>query len=105
MREVVIVAARRTAVGAFQGALSSVPAVELGAAVIRQLLADSGLPAEQVDEVLLGQVLELRARERTGGAIRALLDLAPRIQVWRIPEYSILLSRIEEFLACLRAPT
>ena len=57
MREVVIVAARRTAVGAFQGALSSVPAVELGAAVIRQLLADSGLPAEQVDEVLLGQVL------------------------------------------------
>ncbi len=57
MREVVIVAARRTAVGAFQGALSSVPAVELGAAVIRQLLADSGLAAEQVDEVLLGQVL------------------------------------------------
>ena len=57
MREVVIVAARRTAVGAFQGALSSVPAVALGAAVIRQLLADSGLPAEQVDEVLLGQVL------------------------------------------------
>jgi acetyl-CoA C-acetyltransferase len=57
MREVVIVAARRTAVGAFQGALSSVPAVDLGAAVIRQLLADSGLPAEQVDEVLLGQVL------------------------------------------------
>ncbi|MEK8081118.1 acetyl-CoA C-acetyltransferase [Pseudomonas sp. XK-1] len=57
MREVVIVAARRTAVGAFQGALSSVPAVELGATVIRQLLADSGLPAEQVDEVLLGQVL------------------------------------------------
>jgi acetyl-CoA C-acetyltransferase len=57
MREVVIVAARRTAVGAFQGALSSVTAVELGAVVIRQLLADSGLPAEQVDEVLLGQVL------------------------------------------------
>jgi acetyl-CoA C-acetyltransferase len=57
MREVVIVAARRTAVGAFQGALSSVPAVALGAAVIRQLMADSGLPAEQVDEVLLGQVL------------------------------------------------
>jgi acetyl-CoA C-acetyltransferase len=57
MREVVIVAARRTAVGAFQGALSSVPAVELGAVVIRQLLADSGLSAEQVDEVLLGQVL------------------------------------------------
>jgi len=57
MREVVIVAARRTAIGAFGGGLSSVPAVDLGAAVIRSLLADSGLAAEQVDEVILGQVL------------------------------------------------
>jgi acetyl-CoA C-acetyltransferase len=57
MQEVVIVAATRTAIGAFQGALSSVSAVDLGAAVIRRLLADTGLPAEQVDEVILGQVL------------------------------------------------
>ncbi len=57
MREVVIVAASRTAIGAFQGTLSSVPATELGAAVIRRLLSDSGLPAEQIDEVILGQVL------------------------------------------------
>jgi acetyl-CoA C-acetyltransferase len=57
MREVVIVAATRTAVGSFQGSLSRIPAPELGAAVIRRLLADSGLPAEQLDEVILGQVL------------------------------------------------
>ncbi|WP_172150045.1 MULTISPECIES: acetyl-CoA C-acetyltransferase [Pseudomonas] len=57
MREVVIVAATRTAVGCFQGSLSRIPAPELGAAVIRRLLADSGLPAEQLDEVILGQVL------------------------------------------------
>ena len=57
MREVVIVAASRTAVGSFQGSLSRIPAPELGAAVIRRLLADSGLPAEQLDEVILGQVL------------------------------------------------
>lgn len=57
MREVVIVAATRTAIGAFQGALSAIPAVELGATVIRSLLAQTGVSAEQIDEVILGQVL------------------------------------------------
>ena len=57
MQEVVIVAATRTAVGSFQGSLATVPAVELGAAVIRQLLAKTGLNSNQVDEVILGQVL------------------------------------------------
>jgi acetyl-CoA C-acetyltransferase len=57
MREVVIVAATRTAVGTFQGSLSRIPAPELGAAVIRRLLADTGLPGQDVDEVILGQVL------------------------------------------------
>jgi acetyl-CoA C-acetyltransferase len=57
MREVVIVAATRTAVGAFQGSLSRIPAPELGAAVIRRLLADTGLAGQDVDEVILGQVL------------------------------------------------
>jgi len=57
MREVVIVAATRTAVGAFQGSLSRIPAPELGAAVIRQLLIETGLSGQQVDEVILGQVL------------------------------------------------
>ncbi|SEL79335.1 acetyl-CoA C-acetyltransferase [Atopomonas hussainii] len=57
MQEVVIVAACRTAVGSFQGSLSAIPAHELGAVVIRKLLADSGIAPESVDEVLLGQVL------------------------------------------------
>ncbi len=57
MQDVVIVAATRTAVGSFQGALASIPAVDLGAAVIRQLLAQTGLDGAQVDEVILGQVL------------------------------------------------
>ena len=57
MSEVVIVAAARTAIGAFQGSLSSVPAPELGAVVIRRLLERSGLDAAEIDEVLLGQVL------------------------------------------------
>ncbi|OLF54464.1 acetyl-CoA C-acetyltransferase [Pseudomonas chlororaphis] len=57
MQDVVIVAATRTAVGSFQGSLANVSAVDLGAAVIRQLLAQTGLDAAQVDEVIMGQVL------------------------------------------------
>ncbi|MET1081396.1 MAG: acetyl-CoA C-acetyltransferase [Pseudomonas sp.] len=57
MQDVVIVAATRTAVGSFQGALAAIPAVDLGAAVIRQLLAQTGLDGAEVDEVILGQVL------------------------------------------------
>ncbi|KAA0955035.1 acetyl-CoA C-acetyltransferase [Pseudomonas sp. ANT_H12B] len=57
MNEVVIVAATRTAIGSFQGALSAIPATELGAAVIRQLLEQTGLDGAQIDEVILGQVL------------------------------------------------
>nr|WP_180202569.1 acetyl-CoA C-acetyltransferase [Pseudomonas sp. SbOxS1]NYU02023.1 acetyl-CoA C-acetyltransferase [Pseudomonas sp. SbOxS1] len=57
MNEVVIVAATRTAIGSFQGALSAIPATELGAAVIRRLLEQSGVEAAQIDEVILGQVL------------------------------------------------
>ncbi|MGF6456567.1 acetyl-CoA C-acetyltransferase [Pseudomonas frederiksbergensis] len=57
MNEVVIVAATRTAIGSFQGSLSAIPATELGAAVIRRLLEQTGIDAAQVDEVILGQVL------------------------------------------------
>ncbi|MBJ9978125.1 acetyl-CoA C-acetyltransferase [Pseudomonas sp. S75] len=57
MNEVAIVAATRTAIGGFQGALASVSAVDLGAAVIARLLAQTGLDPAQVDEVILGQVL------------------------------------------------
>ncbi|QXI24823.1 acetyl-CoA C-acetyltransferase [Pseudomonas iranensis] len=57
MQDVVIVAATRTAIGSFQGSLTSVSAVDLGAAVIRQLLEQTGLDAAQVDEVIMGQVL------------------------------------------------
>ena len=57
MGDVVIAAAKRTAVGTFGGGLSGLPASALGAAVIRQLLAETGLKSDQVDEVILGQVL------------------------------------------------
>jgi acetyl-CoA C-acetyltransferase len=57
MTQVVIVAAKRTAIGKFGGSLATVSAPELGAAVIRALLAETGIRPEQVSEVILGQVL------------------------------------------------
>jgi len=57
MEDVVIVAARRTAIGKFGGAFNGVPAVDLGAAVLRDLLVATHLDSAQIDEVILGQVL------------------------------------------------
>lgn len=57
MQQVVIVAATRTPIGSFQGVLGTLSAVDLGTVVVKALLARSGVPAELVDEVILGQVL------------------------------------------------
>ncbi|TDJ63647.1 MAG: acetyl-CoA C-acetyltransferase [Proteobacteria bacterium] len=57
MHDAVIVAALRTAVGSFGGALSDMPAPALGAQVIAALIKKIGLDPQSVDEVILGQVL------------------------------------------------
>lgn len=78
MQDVVIVAATRTAIGSFQGSLASVSAVDLGAAVIRQLLEQTGLDGAQVDEVIMGQVLTAGAGQNPArqAAIKAGLPFA-----------------------------
>lgn len=57
MSNIVITAARRTAVGSFLGSFASTPAHLLGKAAIEAALADAGVAAAEVDEVILGQVL------------------------------------------------
>jgi acetyl-CoA C-acetyltransferase len=57
MTDIVITNALRTAIGKFSGSLAKIPAPELGATIIRALLAQSGIKAEQISEVILGQVL------------------------------------------------
>ena len=57
MEDIVIVSAARTAVGKFGGTLAKTPAPELGAAVIKALLERTGVGADQIGEVILGQVL------------------------------------------------
>jgi acetyl-CoA C-acetyltransferase len=57
MSDVVIVAAGRTAVGKFGGSLAKIAAADLGAHVLKALIARTGLKADQISEVILGQVL------------------------------------------------
>lgn len=58
MREVVIVSAVRTAIGNFMGTLSNIPATDLGAVVIKEAVNRAGLTVEQIDEVIMGNVLQ-----------------------------------------------
>ena len=57
LSDIVITAAKRTAVGSFMGAFGSTPAHELGRTAIVAALAQAGVAPEEVDEVILGQVL------------------------------------------------
>ena len=57
-RRVVITSAVRTSIGRFGGALSNVPAPELGAVAIREAVKRSGIDPERVDEVLMGNVIQ-----------------------------------------------
>ena len=61
MTEVVIVSAARTPVGSFLGALSALPASKLGEVAIRAALERAGVSGDEVDEVILGHVLQAAA--------------------------------------------
>ena len=55
--DVVIVAAKRTAVGAFQGSLASISAPQLGSIAIKAVLVETEIDPVSVDEVIMGNVL------------------------------------------------
>lgn len=65
MRSSVIVEGARTPIGKFGGGFRDVPAVRLGAHAIREALARSGVPGDQVDYVIMGQVLQAGAGQIT----------------------------------------
>src|SRR5687767_9096940 len=58
MKEVVIVSAVRTPIGSFGGSLKDIPATRLGAAAIKGALAKAGIKPEQVQDVLMGCVIQ-----------------------------------------------
>ena len=71
--EVVIVSAVRSAIGSFLGSLKDVPAVDLGAIVIKEALERAGVAPEHVDEVIMGNVLQSGLGQNTArqAAIKA----------------------------------
>jgi acetyl-CoA C-acetyltransferase len=86
-REVFIVGAARTPIGAFQGALADVPVVELGATAIRAALSRSGLSAEDVGETYMGNVLTAgvgQAPARQAAKRAGIPDRVPAITVGKV---------------------
>ena len=57
LKEVVVVSAKRTPVGSFQGVLATVPATKLGSIVIKSLLDETKIDSKEIDEVIMGCVL------------------------------------------------
>ena len=78
MEKVYIVAAQRTPIGKFGGALSSKSAIDLGATVIKDAVHKASISAKQVDQVLMGNVLQAGAGQNPArqAAIAAGLDQA-----------------------------
>jgi acetyl-CoA C-acetyltransferase len=87
VRDVVVVAATRTAIGSFQGTLAQIPAVELGAAVVRSLLATTKIDPALVGQVIMGQVLTAAAGQNPArqAAIKAGLPFeTPALTINRV---------------------
>jgi acetyl-CoA C-acetyltransferase len=78
MTDIVIVSAARTPVGSFNGGLSSLPAHDLGAVAIQGALSKAGVDPGEVDEVILGQVLQAGAGQ--GPARQAAVKAGVRIE-------------------------
>jgi acetyl-CoA C-acetyltransferase len=78
MTDIVIAAAARTPVGSFNGALASLPAHDLGAVAIQAALAKAGVDPNEVDEVILGQVLQAGAGQ--GPARQAAVKAGVRLE-------------------------
>src|SRR5271156_1786738 len=87
MNDVVITAAMRTAVGKFNGSIAKVPASDLGARIIKALLAHSGVRPDQISEVIMGQVLTAGAGQNPArqASIRAgLPDSVPGMTIGKV---------------------
>ncbi len=79
---IVVASAARTPVGSFNGSFAAVPAHELGAVVIKELLARAGVEADEVDEVILGQVLTAAQGQNPARQASILAGLPKETTAW-----------------------
>ncbi|MCA0047705.1 acetyl-CoA C-acetyltransferase [Mesorhizobium sp. B283B1A] len=81
---IVIASATRTAVGSFNGAFAATPAHELGAVVVKELLARAGVEAAEVDEVILGQVLTAAQGQNPARQASIMAGLPKETTAWSL---------------------
>ena len=84
MTDVVITAAKRTPVGAFLGAFAGTPAHELGRVAIEAALAQSGVSADEVSEVILGQVLTAAQGQNPARQAAMAAGIPKEIPAWGV---------------------
>src|SRR5690625_244418 len=87
MEDVVIVEAKRTPIGAFSGSLATLTAPELGAAAIFDLIKQSGISPDHVEEVIMGNVLSAgtgQAPARQAALKAGLSDRTPATAVNKV---------------------
>lgn len=80
--DVVIVSALRTAIGAFNGTIASIPAHKLGEAVIRSMLQRTNLPAQDISEVILGQILTATAGQNPARQASLNAGIPKEVPAW-----------------------
>ncbi len=87
MKDLVILSAARTPIGSFLGKLSSLPAPALGAAAIRAALERAGVPASEVEQVIMGNVLQAgigQAPARQASLAAGVPDTVPCVTVHKV---------------------
>lgn len=84
MQEVVIIKAVRTAIGSFGGALKDLPAAELAAVLIKRILEETNLAGEEIDEVILGNVLQAACGQNPARQAAIKAGIPPEI-----PSYTV----------------
>ena len=84
MQKVYIVAAKRSAIGAFAGGLSTVTAPVLGAAVARDVLQTAGVPVDKLDEVIVGNILPAGCGQGVARQVAILAGVPVEVPAWGI---------------------
>ena len=82
--DIVIVGAARTAVGSFGGVFNTVPAHDLGAVAIKAALERAGVPADDVDEVIFGQVLTAGAGQNPARQAAIKAGIPEKATAWGV---------------------
>jgi acetyl-CoA C-acetyltransferase len=80
----VIVSAVRTPIGKFQGALSSLRAPELGARAVREAISRAGISGDQIDEVIMGNVLQAGVGQNPARQAAIFAEVPPRVPAFTV---------------------